>query len=256
MAALAESFPLQPDYSDASARDCLTLRKNSLGSNYLAFHTDRETVLTFAALNLENLFRRVALDPAQGLIMLMSPGRLHETTREHVGDVVKEIIGLLGLKRAALGSTRLRRATDPDNTGIEPDCCFYVGENAQAYRQAAHQGDATADDYVLRNPPDLVIEIGVTHEDQDKLNLYRDLGILEFWRVNRPADTGASVSFFNLQASGQPELPASQVLPGVTPATVIEACHTLQDLDNASERQAMLSELLQRHRVIRVTRSS
>ena len=253
MEALAEPPPVQSGYSDGSERDCLTSRKNSLGSHYLAFHTDRETVLAFAALNLENLFRRVVLDPVQGLIMLMSPGRVHETTREQIGDVVKDLIGLLGLKRASLGSTRLRRITDPDNTGIEPDCCYYVGEKAQAYRQAEREGDAAADNYVLHHPLDMIIEIGVTHEDRDKLEIYHDLGVLECWQVNRPVNAGMSVRFLNPQDSGARALPASRVLPEITPAVVLEAFQALQDLDNALERQSALREILQRHRVMQVT---
>jgi Uma2 family endonuclease len=33
-------------------------------------------------------------------------------------------------------------------------------------------------------PPDLVVEVDITHTDIDKLSLYANLGVPEFWRYN------------------------------------------------------------------------
>ena len=233
-----------------AARDRVTLRKSSVGSKYLAFRADRETVLTFADLQLGQFFRRMVLDPARGLVMLMAPDRVHEDTRGHLERVVDGVAALLELSRVPLGSTRLRRLLDPRNTGAEPDCCFYLGANAVAYRQARARGVEAADRYVLHHPLDLVVEVGVTHEDRSKHDFYRDLGVAEYWQIRTTDGVDLTVRFRDLQAPQRPLLSVSKALPGMTPAAIREAYGLVVGEDDIFALRAPLQALLQRHGIV------
>lgn len=211
-----------------SAADSLPVcevRTNSFGSPYWAFLADREFVTRLAASDLQRAFRRVTLDPMRGLIVLMSPARAHERASELAGDVIKGIASLLGIAEVSLRSMRWRRPSDPPHTGPEPDCCFYVGDHANAYLAAEAQGEDNAEQFVLDNPPDIVVEIGVTHLDETKIDAYRDRRVSEYWEVERQqADATPSVRIVSLAASPAPTpMIASSLLPGVTPALFEDA---------------------------------
>ena len=53
----------------------------------------------------------------------------------------------------------------PPSTGMEPDCAFYVGERATAYRDALIEGEAQADAFLDHTAPDLVVEVELTNMD-------------------------------------------------------------------------------------------
>ncbi len=125
------------------------VRTNSFGSPYWAFLADREFVTRLAAADLHKAFRRVTLDPVRGLIVCMSPARAHERASELAGDVIKAIASLLGVAEVSLRSMRWRRPSDPPDTGPEPDCCFYVGDRANAYLAAEERGESDAEQFVL-----------------------------------------------------------------------------------------------------------
>ena len=228
----------------------ITLRESSVGSKYLAFRADRETVLTFANLQLGRFFRRMLLDPVQGLVMLMAPDRVHEDTRSQLERVVDGFAALLGLSRAPLGSTRLRRLLDPQNTGAEPDCCFYLGANAAAYRQARAQGVEAADHFMLRHPVDLVVEVGVTHEDKGKQDFYCDLGVAEHWQIRTVDGLDLTIRFLALQAAERLPLSVSRVLPGATPAAIRDAYQLVLGEDDIFALRVPLLALLQRHGIV------
>ena len=68
----------------------LTEHQDDFGSFYIAGHgLPRRTVLTFARNGLERIFTRVILDPAQGLVMLMTPSKAHEAAEAAVAEAVE-----------------------------------------------------------------------------------------------------------------------------------------------------------------------
>ena len=78
---------------------------------------------------------------------------------------------------------------------------------------------------MLDNPPDIVVEVGVTHLDETKIDAYRDRRVSEYWEVERrQADGTPSVRIVSLTASRAPTpMIASGLLPGVTPALFRDA---------------------------------
>ena len=71
-----------------------------------------------------------------------------------------------------LRTTRLRGRNDHPGTGMEPDCAFYVGERARCYRAALADGEAAAEPFFERTPPDLVVEAEIASIDEGKIARY------------------------------------------------------------------------------------
>ncbi len=226
--------------STASPLPVCEVRTNSFGSPYWAFLADHEFVVRLAASDIQKAFRRVTLDPVRGLVLFMSPARAHERASELAGDVIKGFASFLGVAGVSLRSMRWRRPSDPPNTGPEPDCCFYVGGHANAYLAAEKRGESEAEQFVLDNPPDIVVEVGVTHLDEQKMDAYRDRGVPEYWQVEREqGDATPSVRIMSLSASPEPTpMIASSLLPGVTPALVEDA---LRAANREVDSQALLA---------------
>ena len=111
-----------------------------LGSTFHILRADPETVTALAAVDWNRHFRRVCIDPARGLITLMSPSFPHEKLSDFLGHVVDVAGERLAGTVEALRSTRLRRRGDPPGTGMEPDCAFYAGERAAGCYEAQAEG--------------------------------------------------------------------------------------------------------------------
>ncbi len=106
------------------------------------------------------------------------------------------------------GSTTFRRK--PKAAGLEPDPCFYIGENAQRVRTCLEQMDLE-----VYPPPDLAIESDVT--SKTTMEAYAALEMPEVWIY----DKGKLVVY--LFRAGQyvvsetsplfPNLPIVQMIP-------------------------------------------
>lgn len=201
------------------------VKRTSLGSEYVAFHASRDEVIALAESDLVNTFRRVILDPVRGLVMLMSPSGGHEITSGFMDDFVNCASTLKGVKTEKLRATRWRRESEPKNTGNEADCSFYFGRKAIDCRQEYARSEAEGDAYTFKVPPDLVVEVGLTHVSKEKYLSYRDKGVVEFWQLNirrRARRRIITATFLDLQArSGPQEIDTSLNLSGLTPAHVI-----------------------------------
>ena len=201
------------------------VKRTSLGTEYVVFHASRDEVVALAESDLVNTFRRVTLDPVRGLVMLMSPSSRHEGISGYMDDFVGSVSTLRGVKTEKLRATRWRRESDPENTGNEADCSFYFGRKAVDYVEACARSEEEADAYSVRTPPDLVVEVGLTHESKEKYLSYRDKGVIELWQLNirrRAQGRIITTTFLDLQAQPGPlEVDASLNLPELTPGHVI-----------------------------------
>lgn len=224
----ATALPADPSLQSMEDRlreQLKEMKHTSFGSEYVAFHASRDEVIALAESDLVNAFRRVVLDPVRGLVMLMSPSSRHEGISGYMDDFVGSVSTLKGVKTEKLRATRWRREGDPENTGNEADCSFYFGRKAVDYVKACARSEEEADAYSFRTPPDLVVEVGLTHESKEKYLSYRDKGVIEFWQLNvrkRAQGRIITATFLDLQAEPGPlEVDASLNLPELTPAHVI-----------------------------------
>ena len=230
--------------------DPSTLHVGPLGSTIHVLRADAATIAALAPIDWSRCFRRVSLDPARGLITLMSPSRLHDDLSGILGDVVDMAAEALGRTSKGLLTTRLRPRGDPPGAGMEPDCAFYVGERAERYRLALMEGNAAADAFLEETGPDLVVEVEITHVDRGRIERYGALGVREFWQVRGwRDDREVEVAFLALRPDRPPRsLAASVVLAGLTPDDVREAVEPVRLGRNVTERMKAVARIVRRHR--------
>ena len=221
-----------------------------LGSTVHVLQADADTVAALAAVDWNRHFRRVCLDPARGLITLTSPSRLHEDLTTMFGDVVDVAAEILSGAGRGIGSTRLRGSGDPPDTGMEPDCAFYVGERADAYSAALREGEAAADAFLEYTAPDLVVEVEVTNADRGKAERYADMGVRELWRLHgQKGSRELEAEFLALRRDAPPRrLDASEVLEGLEPDDVKEAVEQARFGRTKSERIEAMARVIRRRR--------
>ncbi len=206
--------------------DSATMLTGPLGSTIHVLRADAGTIAELAAVDWNRHFRRVCLDPVRGIITLMAPSFPHEDLTKILDDVVDAAGSAIAGAAKGIRSTRLRGRGEPPGTGMEPDCTFYVGERARGCYAALAEGKAALDAYVERTPPDLVVEVEITHADAGKAERYGELGVRELWRLHgRKATWELRAEFLALGPAGSAprNLDASEVLPGLTPGDVCEA---------------------------------
>ncbi|MCY4469691.1 MAG: Uma2 family endonuclease [Thiotrichales bacterium] len=234
--------------------DRVTMHIGPLGSAIHVLRADAQTIERLAAIDWSRHFRRVCLDPARGLITLMSPSRLHEDLSRIFDDIVDEAADRLGRASKPLRSTRLRGRGEPPGTGMEPDCTFYVGERADGYQAARMAGEAAADAFLESTAPDLVVEVELTNADAGKVERYGQMGVRELWHLHgRKGSRELTADFLAFRSEGAPRpLDASQVLEGLTPADVCEAVEGVRSSRTRAERTAAVARIVRRRGAVRV----
>ena len=227
-----------------------TMHTGPLGSTIHVLRADAATVAALAALDWNRSFRRVCLDPVGGLIVLMTPSRLHEELTTMLDHLVDIAAGTLGGAVKGLLASRLREPGAPPGTGLEPDCAFYVGGRARGYQAALAEGRAAADAFFAETPPDLVVEVEITSAARGKIARYADLGVRELWLFRpRDGEDNPEVDFLALRARAAPRrLAASDVLGGLTPADVREAVNGMRRSLTRDERTEAVARIVRRRR--------
>lgn len=111
----------------------------------------------------------------------------------------------MGLKLKTMGSTTINRQLL--DRGAEPDCAYYIqNQPLVAGRTVNVETDP---------PPDLVVEVDITHSDIDKNRLYSALGVSEFWRYN-----GKTWRIYQLCNGQYQECDRSPTFPWVKKTTI------------------------------------
>ena len=109
-----------------------------------------------------------------GVLEITMPLEGHERFARLIELFIRILVVELGLKMKSMGSTTLTRKDL--SKSAEPDNGYYIQNYALV---ADHEVDLALDP-----PPDLVVEVDITHTDIQKNNLYASLGVPEFWRFN------------------------------------------------------------------------
>ncbi|MBJ7901683.1 MAG: Uma2 family endonuclease [Cyanobacteria bacterium RI_101] len=120
----------------------------------------------------------------EGTLEITMPFEEHEWTTRLFDLFIRVLIEEMELRLKTMGSTTLDR--QELRKGAEPDCSFYI----QNYLKVRNKTVNLKQD----PPPDLVVEVDITHTDINKFNLYAGLGIPEFWRYN-----GKVLKIYHLQ---------------------------------------------------------
>ena len=143
----------------------------------------------------------------QGVLEIMTPLEAHESSSENIGILIHILTEELNLNIKSLASTRLKIANK--KTGAEPDKCYYI-KNEPAVRSKTVNLDRDP-------PPDLVLEVDITHTDINKKQLYQDIEVPEFWRYN-----GKMLTIYILDRGEYQESEKSLNFPILSKAIVYE----------------------------------
>ena len=151
--------------------------------------------------------RSARLTYDRGILEITMPLEDHEFAAELMGRFIYFLVSELGQRIKSMRSTTIER--EDLNRSPEPDNAFYIKNQPRvAGRTVNFQEDP---------PPDLVVEVDITHTDIDKLSLYAALGVPEFWRFN-----GKEWRIYQLQDGGYEEQAVSPTFPFVPKAKLYE----------------------------------
>ena len=142
-----------------------------------------------------------------GTLEITMPLEEHEFLRTMIGLFIRILVEETGRKLKTMGSTTLNYPNL--DRGAEPDEAYYIPNQALV---AGRKVDLRRDP-----PPDLVVEVDITHTDIDKLNLYASMGVPEFWRYN-----GQVLQIYQLQAQQYTEIENSLIFPDVPKVRLYE----------------------------------
>lgn len=165
--------------------------------------------------------RTAQLSYVDGTLEIVMPLEDHESASELIGLFIRILVVEMGLKLKSMRSTTLAR---PDlNRGAEPDNAYYIQNQPQV---AGRTIDLQKDP-----PPDLVVEIDITHTDIDKNSLYAQLRVPEFWRYN-----GQQWRIYQLQSDSYREVDRSPTFAWVEKADLYRFLEQAQQDEAAAEK--------------------
>jgi Uma2 family endonuclease len=166
--------------------------------------------------------RSARLTYDRGILEITMPLEDHEFAAELIGLFIRILVFETHQRIKSMRSTTIER--EDLNRSPEPDNAFYIENQPQvAGRTVNFQEDP---------PPDLVVEVDITHTAIDKLTLYAALGVPEFWRFN-----GKEWQIYQLQDGRYQEQEVSPTFPFV-PKTKLYEFLTLAKQDEIEAEQS------------------
>ncbi len=168
----------------------------------------------------------------QGVLEIMTPLEAHESSSENIGILIHILTEELNLNIKSLASTTLK--ISDKKTGAEPDKCYYI-KNEPAVRGKTVNLNQDP-------PPDLVLEVDITHTDINKKQLYQDIQVPEFWRYN-----GKTLTIYILERGEYKESENSLTFPILTKAIIyafISHCRNNGETQAKREFRTQIRQLL------------
>jgi Uma2 family endonuclease len=143
------------------------------GRNLLLDNVDWRTYTNLLRLFANRPGVRLAYD--RGRLEIMTPLPAHETAAYLLGRFVDTLTEELGLLVKAGRSTTFRRRRR--QRGLEADNSYWIANEAKV------RGKQTID-LRIDPPPDLAIEIDLTHSSLNRMAIYAALRVPEVWRLD------------------------------------------------------------------------
>lgn len=140
----------------------------------------------------------------------VTTSREHDWQGERLSQLVVALARALRIVWEDSGQATYRRRAD--RAGVEGDKTFYFRENARRMLGSKNI------DLETQPPPDLAIEVEISHPADAAVSTWGRLGVPEIWRVDADSDVttfwsrGADGTYFEIHESG--------MLPGLTPSDV------------------------------------
>jgi Uma2 family endonuclease len=144
--------------------------------------------------------RSALLTYYKGTLEIMTPLEAHESGSSLIGQFITILTEELNFNLKTLASTTLNRLDL--RSGAEPDQCYYIANEPLVRGKTV--------DLATDPPPDLIVEVDITHTDINKNLLYAEMGIPEFWRYN-----GQQLKIYELHDGQYQEVETSPTFPNI-----------------------------------------
>jgi Uma2 family endonuclease len=161
-----------------------------------------------------------------GTLEIMTPLPEHEYFKEVISIALQDAAEALEVDYESYGSTTWRQQIK--QTGAEPDNCFYF------QNEAIVRGRLDLDLSRGDPPPDLVLEIDVTHKSLDRFRIYARLGVPELWRYAM-----GELRMYDLQDGEYVEVQVSLVLPQLPIRELPQLIESYRSLGRRALRKAV-----------------
>jgi Uma2 family endonuclease len=136
-----------------------------------------------------------------GILKIMSKSPQHEYYIEFIKRIVDRISFVFLQRIIFFGSPTIKQSFV--KKGAEPDACFYVS--------SANLVSGKADINVSEIVPDIVVEVDIFHESDEKFEIYSAFGIKEFWLYDEQ-----HFKIFRLENNEYKEVSQSVELPQIS----------------------------------------
>jgi Uma2 family endonuclease len=146
----------------------------------------------------------------QGRLEVMSPTSDHD----QLAIMCSLLAYVLGEERGcdveSFGSTTFKRRRS--GKGAEPDACFYVQTAARIIGRRRL-------DLAKDPPPDVMVEIDISHDSTTKMAIYASIKVPEVWRYD---GRQSQMHIYHLKDDGYVEAPGSLAFPSLTADVLTE----------------------------------
>ncbi len=134
-----------------------------------------------------------------GVLEIMILSQRHEEPNRTLAYIVDVVAFEMNIDIKRVGSMTCKR--EDMLRGFEPDSCFYI----QNFERVFGKDEL---DFTVDPPPDLVVEIDITHPSLPKFPIFAAFGVPEVWRYD-----GERVEVFKLEAGKYVKAENSLCLP-------------------------------------------
>ncbi len=148
-----------------------TLVHNSEGTDSIVFYEASWDFYEATLREYDEEPSRMSFDDGT-LEILMTISMEHEGFKQFIGALVCQIAQVYRIDMARRGSATLK--SFPRRKGLEADQCYWIA-NFSAVEQVKRL------DLNIHPPPDLIVEVDVTHAVVDRESIYAALGVPEMW---------------------------------------------------------------------------
>jgi len=153
----------------------------------------------------------------EGTLEIKMPSKLHEIINRLLELIITALVEELNMSIKGYGSTTLDR--EDLQKGVEPDSCFYI-QNADRIQGL----DPSIPDDL---PPDLAVEVDITHSSTRRMAVYKQLQVPEVWRY-----TKQGITFFRWSDGDYMEAEFSPTFPMISTTTLAEFLQQRQTTDD------------------------
>jgi Uma2 family endonuclease len=178
---------------------CAIGADNSIGENRVLLHgISWEAYLQILAALPQTRAARLTYD--DGVLEITVPLEIHEFSRSLIERFIITLVEMMGLRVKTMGSTTMNYPSL--KKGAESDSAYYI------QNQPLVKGRQV--DFKQDRPPDLVVEVDITHTDIAKNKFYAKLDVPELWRFD-----GRVLRIYELHAKEYVEVNFSPTFPTV-----------------------------------------